>query len=176
MRRISIVQGEYHAVSEPGIVIATLLGSCVAACLQDPVARVGGMNHFLLGEPGADCRVEVGEMQRYGVHAMELLINAMMKRGAQRSRLRGHLYGGANIVAGLGSIGSSNAAFARNFMATEGIMIGQCDLGGVRARKVEFMPFEGRVRATIVTDTPPQPPKFATLAPAAALAGDVELF
>lgn len=175
-RRISIIQGEFHVVSEPGVVVATLLGSCVAACLQDPVARVGGMNHFLLGEPGADAAVGPGDMQRYGVHAMELLINAMMQRGAQRSRLRGHLYGGANIVAGLGGIGSSNAAFARHFMATEGIAIGQCELGGVQARKVEYMPFEGRVRSTLVAEAPPLPPRRVRPAPALAAAGDVELF
>ncbi|NWK98922.1 chemotaxis protein CheD [Sphingobium lactosutens] len=175
MRRVSIVQGEFHVVSEPDVVITTLLGSCVAACLQDPVARVGGMNHFLLGEPGADAPVGPADMQRYGVHAMELLINAMMQRGAQRSRLRGHLYGGANIIAGLGGIGSSNAAFARNFMETEGIAIGRCELGGVQARKVEYMPFEGRVRSTSVAEAPLLPRKVRP-APALAVAGDVELF
>lgn len=176
MRRRSIVQGEYHVASETGFVIATLLGSCVAACLRDPVARVGGMNHFLLGEPGADVAVGPADMQRYGVHAMELLINAMMQRGAQRTRLRAHLYGGANIVAGLGGIGSSNAAFARNFMQTEGIAVDRCELGGVRARKIEFMPFEGRVRSTLVAEMPPVPARPRKPAPALAVAGDVELF
>lgn len=176
MRRVSIVQGEFHVVSEPGIVISTLLGSCIAVCLQDPVARVGGMNHFLLGEPGADAVVGSTDMQRYGVHAMELLINAMMQHGAQRSRLRGHLYGGANIVAGLGGIGSSNVAFARNFMETEGIAVGRCDLGGVQARKVEYMPHEGRVRSTLVAEAPPALPRLLKRAPVLAVAGDVELF
>ena len=136
MRRIPIVQGEHRVVAEPGVIISTLLGSCVAVCLQDPVARVGGMNHFLLGEPGKESVVLRGEEQRYGVHAMELLINGMMQRGAMRTRLRAHLYGGANIIAGLGAIGSSNAAFARQFMETEAIEIGRCELGGTRARKV----------------------------------------
>lgn len=176
MRRRSIVQGEYHVASESGFVIATLLGSCVAACLRDPVARVGGMNHFLLGEPGADVAVGPGDLQRYGVHAMELLINALMQRGAQRTRLRAHLYGGANIVAGLGSIGSGNAAFARNFMETEGIAIDRSEMGGVQARKVEFMPFEGRVRSTLVAEMPPVPARPRKPAPALAVAGDVELF
>ncbi|RJF85721.1 chemotaxis protein CheD [Sphingomonas cavernae] len=173
MRRIPIVQGEHSVVAEPDVVISTLLGSCVAVCLQDPVARVGGMNHFLLGEPGADSTVGAADMQRYGVHAMELLINGMMKHGAIRTRLRAHLYGGANIIAGLGAIGSSNAAFARQFMETEGIAIGRCELGGTHARKVEFMPYEGRVRATTVANAPPPviKPK-----PVAEPAGDVELF
>jgi chemotaxis protein CheD len=155
MRRILIVQGEHRVVAEPGVVISTLLGSCVAVCFQDPVARIGGMNHFLLGEPGRETIVPPDQQQRYGIHAMELLINAMMAHGAARSRLRAHLYGGANIIAGLGRIGSSNAAFARQFMATEGIPIGRCELEGQHARKVEFMPYEGRVRSTLIENAPP---------------------
>lgn len=172
MRRVTIVQGEYRVFAEPGIVIATLLGSCVAACLQDPVARVGGMNHFLLSEPGHGAVARPEDQLRYGIHAMELLINAMMANGASRSRLRAHLYGGANIIAGLGSIGSSNAAFARRFMADEGIKVGRCELGGTQARKVEFMPYEGRVRATPIASAPPL---VEPLSPAMA-GGDVELF
>ncbi len=154
MRRISIIQGENHVSGEPDVVISTLLGSCVAVCLQDPDARIGGMNHFLLGEPGKDDNIQQGDRHRYGVHAMELLINAMMRKGAVRSRMRAHLYGGANIIAGLGSIGSSNAAFARRFMETEGISVGHCDLGGTHARRVEFVPYEGKARARAVTETP----------------------
>lgn len=176
MRRVPIVQGEYHVAVQGGVVISTLLGSCVAACLQDPVARVGGMNHFLLGEPGSDNPVTPAEMQRYGIHAMELLINALMQRGAQRTRLRGHLYGGANIVAGLGGIGTKNGEFARNFLRTEGIPVDHFDLGGTQARKVEFMPYEGRVRAMLVKDQPLPP--IVRPAPVAAPqhTGELELF
>ncbi|CAA9506352.1 MAG: Chemotaxis protein CheD [uncultured Sphingomonadaceae bacterium] len=171
MRRVSIIQGEHAVVSEPNTVITTLLGSCIAVCLQDPVARVGGMNHFLLGEPGPGDALGSAELQRYGVHAMELLINAMMARGAVRGRMRAHLYGGATMVAGLGSIGSANAAFAQRFVRTEGIAIGHVDTGGVRARKVEFQPYEGRARAIFVAEAPPPAP-----APALADGGDLELF
>jgi chemotaxis protein CheD len=174
MRRISIVQGENAVVADPDVVVTTLLGSCVAACLYDPVAKVGGMNHFLLGEPGADHRPAAGDMQRYGIHAMELMINAMMAKGAMRNRLRAHLYGGATIVSGLGAIGSSNAAFARRFMETEGIAIGHCDLGGTSARKIEFLPHEGRSRcikvAERVVERPPVP------LPVPAHGGELELF
>jgi len=174
MRRVSIVQGENAIVVEPGVVIATLLGSCVAACLYDPVAKVGGMNHFLLGEPSADHRVSAGDMQRYGIHAMELLINGMMARGAMRTRLRAHLYGGGNIVSGLGGIGTANAAFARRFMTDEGIEIAHSDLGGTSARKIEFLPHEGKSRCTKVADrVPERPPVPVNLPPAG---GDLELF
>lgn len=170
MHRISIIQGEHAVVGEPGTVITTLLGSCIAVCLQDSVTRIGGMNHFLLGEPGKDQRVNAQELQRYGLHAMELLINAMMKRGATRNGFRAHLYGGANIVAGLGSIGSSNAAFARRFLETEGIAIGHVDVGGTRARKVEFLPYEGKARSTAVADAPP------IALPVTPRGGELELF
>jgi len=173
MRRVSIIQGEHAVVAEPDTVITTVLGSCVAVCLQDPVTRIGGMNHFLLGEPAPGERIGREEMQRYGVHAMELLINAMMKKGADPARFRAHLYGGATIIAGLGTIGSSNAAFARRFMATEGIAVGHLDLGGSHARKVEFLPHQGKARATAVSDAPPTVAA-APLLPA--VGGDLELF
>ena len=174
MRRVSIVQGENAIVVEPGVVVSTLLGSCVAACLYDPVAKVGGMNHFLLGEPGADHRVSAGDMQRYGVHAMELLINGMMARGAMRHRLRAHVYGGGNIVSGLGGIGTANAAFAHRFMADEGIEIAHSDVGGTSARKVDFLPHEGKSRCTKVADrVPDRPPVPVALPP---VGGDLELF
>jgi chemotaxis protein CheD len=174
MRRVAIVQGENAIVVEPGVVVSTLLGSCVAACLYDPVAKVGGMNHFLLGEPSADHRVSAGDMQRYGIHAMELLINGMMARGAMRTRLRAHLYGGGNIVSGLGGIGTANAAFARRFMTDEGIEIAHSDLGGTSARKVEFLPHEGKSRCTMVADrVPDRPPVPVSLPP---VGGDLELF
>ena len=171
MKRIPIVQGEYRVVAEPGVMITTLLGSCIAVCMQDSVARVGGMNHFLLSEPSPDARLSDADMQRYGVHAMELLINEMMKSGAARSRLRAHLYGGANVVAGLGSIGSSNAAFARKFLHTEGIAIGHCDVGGKQARKVEFLPYDGKARCIGVSEAAP-----IARAPVPIPTGDLELF
>lgn len=172
MRKISIVQGEHAVVGEPGVMISTLLGSCVAVCLHDGTAKVGGMNHFLLGEPGADQKVSASDMQRYGVHAMEVLINELMKLGASRQRLRAHIYGGANIISGLGAIGSNNGAFAKRFMQTEGIAIGHCDLGGTSARKVDFVPYEGRSRSIRVSERVPT----AAPVPIPARGGELELF
>ena len=171
MKRFPIVQGEYRVVSEPGVMITTLLGSCIAVCLRDPVVRVGGMNHFLLSEPNPDSVVEEADMQRYGVHAMELLINEIMKLGGLRSRMRAQLYGGANVVAGLGGIGHDNAAFARRFLETEGIDIGHADTVGRQARKVEFLPYEGKSLCSLVAKHVP-----VVKAPAFAFGGDLELF
>lgn len=174
MRRITIIQGESAVVSEQGVMITTLLGSCVAVCLLDTAAQIGGMNHFLLGEPGAEQTLSPIDRQRYGVHAMELLINAMMAKGARRDRLRAHLYGGANMIAGLGTIGSSNAAFAKRFMEMENIPIGHCDLGGTLARKVEFIPYDGRSRCTKVAQDVPD--RVAIPMPMPAAGGELELF
>lgn len=175
MRRISIIQGEHAVVAEPKVVVTTVLGSCVAVCLRDPVARIGGMNHFLLPEPGGVGKVRQEDMQRYGVHAMEMLINALMSRGAERGRLSAHVYGGANVLAGLTSIGSANAAFARRFLSTERIGVTHEDLGGAAARRVEFMPYEGRSRCSRASEVPPLRP-LAAAAPQSAFSGELELF
>jgi len=172
-RRIPIIEGENAVTGEAGTVISTVLGSCIAVCLHDAEARLGGMNHFLLGEPQQDHQLSDIDLQRYGVHAMELLINATMKAGGQRSRLRANLYGGANIIAGLGGIGTANAAFARRFLETEGIAIGQADTGGTLARKLEFRPYDGKIRCKSVVDRP-LPPPVAPRLPVGS--GEIELF
>jgi chemotaxis protein CheD len=173
VHRISIIQGEHVVIGTPNTVVSTVLGSCIAVCLHDRAAGIGGMNHFLLGEPNPAHQVSPDEMQRYGLHAMELLINAMMQGGAARARLKAHVYGGANVVAGLGSIGSSNAAFARRFMTTEGIAIGHLDVGGTHARRVEFQPHEGKARCMAVADAPTLVmPALSAPAPG----GELELF
>jgi chemotaxis protein CheD len=131
-----------------------VLGSCVATCLFDPEARVGGMNHFLLAEPPASSSAtEIDE--HYGVFLMELLINQMLARGAP-SRLRAHLYGGANMRSGMAQIGSRNAEFARRFLRREGIVLsaricgGNPPAGSISARRA------GQVRCRTVE--PPWPP------------------
>ena len=173
MKRIPIVQGEHKVVAQPDVMITTLLGSCIAVCLQDRVARIGGMNHFLLAEPSGDRILSDADMQCYGIHAMELLINEMMKIGAIRSRMTAQLYGGANVVSGLGApIGSNNAAFARKFLQVEGITVGHTDVGGRRARKVEFLPWEGKARCTFVQESVPIRPVELPVA----VGGELELF
>ena len=152
--------------------ISTLLGSCVAMCLHDEVAKVGGMNHFLLGQPEAGRVYSDVDMQRYGVHAMELLINEMMKKGATRDRLKVHLYGGANMISALGKIGSENSAFALSFVKMEGLQLVHSDLGGNDARRVDFLPFEGRTRCLLSKQK--NAPLIRPVAPVAG--GNVELF
>ncbi len=173
MGRITIVQGEHAVSGDPGKSIHTLLGSCVAVCLLDPVRRIGGMNHFLLGEPQGGVRQQ--DLSRYGIHAMELLVNALMRQGCERGHLRAHLYGGATMIEGLGDIGRHNALFARRFCRTEGIEVRHEDIGGRLARRVEFLPHQGRSRCNLVREPLPNLPP-AVLPVPLADAGELELF
>src|ERR1044071_2921722 len=119
-RRVHIIQGEWKVLNDPNAVLTTILGSCVAACLRDPVAGVGGMNHFLL--PGSvDAMAQGGDMSRYGVHLMELLINGLLKQGARRDRLEAKIFGGAKTIASFSNVGQQNAEFATRFLRDEGI-------------------------------------------------------
>jgi chemotaxis protein CheD len=147
--RMTIVQGEAKASADPLVEMSTILGSCVATCLFDPVARVGGMNHFLLGEPPAHIRDQEFDSD-YGLFLMELLINEMLSLGARKSRMRARLYGGANLNPDLAPIGSANAAFARQFLERENIPKVFEDLEGTHARRIQFRPASGQVRARLL--------------------------
>lgn len=174
-RHVGIVQGERGVSDDPQVMFSTVLGSCVAACLYDPEARVGGINHFLLAEPQPGQVVDATAAQRYGVHAMELLINEMLRRGARRERLRAHLYGGANMHAGMRAIGSANAQFARRFLEQDRIPLVASDLGGTSARRVDFQAALGRSRARAVRAVQPEPAPRPP-APPPVSGGEVELF
>ncbi|WP_422072192.1 chemotaxis protein CheD [Tranquillimonas rosea] len=145
---VHVIQGEHRVSSRADDILSTLLGSCVATCLCDPVARIGGMNHFLL--PAGD----VGQTHqlRYGSHAMELLINALLKKGARKDRLEAKLFGGAQMHDGLGAIGSANGRFAQDFLAAEGIRCVATSLGGTAARRVRYHPVSGRAQQMQITD------------------------
>ncbi len=137
-----ISQGEYAVGDGRGRSIATILGSCVAACLYDPIAKVGGMNHFLLPE----AKGSAAPASSFGINSMELLINALIKQGALRTRLQAKVFGGGRIIAGLSDIGAQNAAFIGAFLRREGIVCTGQSLGGNQARRVIFWPEEGRAR------------------------------
>ena len=130
--RVTIVQGEAKASASPQVEMSTILGSCVATCLFDPVARVGGMNHFLLAEPPSHVRNQAFDSD-YGLFLMELLINEMLGLGAHKKRMRARLYGGANLNPDLSPIGTANAAFARLFLRREAIPCVFEDLEGTRS-------------------------------------------
>ena len=145
-RKVHVTQGEYVVTGDPDMVLTTILGSCVAGCLRDPLAGVGGMNHFLLpdGHNGA------GDGLRYGVQAMELLINGLLQRGARRERLEAKLFGGGRMLDGLTDVGQQNAAFAERFMREEGIRVVGASLRGEHARRVQYWPVSGRARQVLI--------------------------
>jgi chemotaxis protein CheD len=148
VRPAHIVQGEQFVTDDPEAVVTTLLGSCVSACLRDPLAGVGGMNHFLL--PGGDPRSAGRESVSYGVHAMELLVNALLQRGARRDRLEGKLFGGARLIDGLTDVGALNAQFAEDFLRREGVRNVGGSLRGEHGRRIQFWPVTGRARQVLL--------------------------
>jgi chemotaxis protein CheD len=149
---VQLTLGDTYVTSEAEEVLTTILGSCIAACIRDPVAGVGGMNHFLLPDGNSGDR----EARCYGVNAMELLINDILKHGGDRRRLEAKLFGGANVVAALTDVGSRNYAFARQFLTDEGIPIVGGDVGGDLARRIQYMPVNGRARQAVVKGTEPK--------------------
>ena len=142
-----LAPGCFHVATADEL-ISTLLGSCVAACIYDPLRAIGGMNHFLLphGKPDDRHGAPVSSSNRYGVFAMESLINALLARGASRARLRVKLFGGGRLLSQLSDVGARNIEFVRRFVETEKLPIEAEDLGGDQARRVLLYPATGRVR------------------------------
>ncbi|HEX6833359.1 MAG TPA: chemoreceptor glutamine deamidase CheD [Rudaea sp.] len=130
-------------ITREEVAIVTILGSCVSACLRDPVAGIGGMNHFMLPEN----RDGEGVSARYGSHAMELLINALLKAGARRDRLVAKVFGGGNVLKSFTAnpVGTRNAEFVLQYLRVEKIPVRAQDLAGIHPRKIWFFPVTGRV-------------------------------
>lgn len=164
---IHVVQGEYAISDQPEVVLTTVLGSCVSACLFDPVRQIGGMNHFLLPDSGPH-----DHDIRYSAAAMERLVNGLMRQGASRARLQAKLFGGARILSGLPDIGQRNAEAARRYLNDEGISLIKEDLCGDRARRIRFWPVASRVQMILLKATTPQPQE----KPTRLKGGDFELF
>ena len=144
---VKILPGQYHTATGSGS-ISTVLGSCVSTCLWDPAQRIGGMNHFML--PG-DVRAAPspwGISTRFGVHAMEVLINEMIHQGADRKRLVAKVFGGARVLRGFETldVGARNSEFVLAFLREEGIQLLAQDLLGESPRKVHFFPATGKVQ------------------------------
>jgi chemotaxis protein CheD len=135
---VKILPGEYF-VHDEDMLIMTTLGSCIAACIYDRQAKVGGMNHFMLPD-GA------GDSGRYGSFAMELLINEMMKRGASRLTMEAKVFGGGQVVSGMTTmnVGERNTNFVMDYLKTERIPVVSKDVLDIYPRKVCFLPGSGK--------------------------------
>jgi chemotaxis protein CheD len=141
-----ILPGEYYYTGK-NMLIVTVLGSCVSACIRDRVTGLGGMNHFMLPDGGGDAGSPVSASMRYGTFAMEVLINDLLKAGARREHLEAKVFGGGAVLRGFTAlnVGERNAAFVMNFLKTERIPVLAEDLNDIYPRKVYFFPKTGKV-------------------------------
>jgi chemotaxis protein CheD len=141
----NVHQGDCLVSAESGLTFSTILGSCISACVRDVVAKVGGMNHFLLAEQSSGARDRYGASARYGAFAMEQLINQVLSLGTgNKANLEFKVFGGGMANTTLLDIGAKNIEFLREFLANEGYVADKEDLGGPFARRVMFKPHSGR--------------------------------
>lgn len=140
-----ILPGEYYATTRD-MLLVTVLGSCVAACIRDRVRGIGGMNHFMLPDSTSE-KSGWGVGGRYGAYAMEMLINQLQKLGADRKNMEAKVFGGGNVLASMTTtnVGEMNANFVLDFLKTEKIQIAAKDLLDIYPRKVYFFPQTGKV-------------------------------
>lgn len=149
--RRTVVQGDFVVSNDANAEFTTVLGSCVAVCLHDPVARVGGMNHFLLAAPppGQSAAATVLSAGRYGSESIPTLIRMLEKRGAQTDRMQARIYGAAENPGRQNQAGPDNAAMARAELSRRGITVIDEKVGGHLARRIDFAPSSGVTRITI---------------------------
>ncbi len=138
---IKVFSGDCYVSNKPDQMMVTVLGSCIAACIRDPFAGVGGMNHFLLpdGASASDAPL------RYGAYSMEKLINDILKMGGQKNRLEVKVFGGGNVIESSAMIGDKNVNFIKKYLKQEEIKISQEDLGGTSARRIHYFTDTGKV-------------------------------
>jgi len=146
MMTTHITQGEFATATKEDAMITTILGSCVSACLWDPVAGVGGMNHILLPHGLGVSTDAIGSR----VNAMELLINAIIKQGGLKHRLQAKLFGGGKMISKFSEVGNRNGEFVISFLQAEGISCQSQSLGGNQARRIQFWPHSGRARQKLL--------------------------
>jgi chemotaxis protein CheD len=175
---VQILPGEFY-VTYSDEIIATVLGSCVSTCVRDRRTGLGGMNHFMLpDDPRNDPK---GDALRYGCFAVERLLNELFKRGAHRDALEIKVFGGGQVIAGMGDIGRSNIEFVREYLQDEQLTAAVEDVGGPWARRVRYHPSSGKAwvkhlsmrEADKVRD---REQSFRSKLRSERLAGEVELF
>jgi len=182
MQAAKILPGEYY-VTTRDMLIVTVLGSCVSACVRDRQTGVGGMNHFMLPDSDNDPSNPLSTSTRYGTYAMEMLINHLMKLGARRQNLEAKVFGGGNVLKGFATtnVGARNADFVLSYLETENIPLVARDLLDIHPRKVYFFPKSGRVlvkklRTMHNTTVFDREREYVSRIVQAPVAGEVELF
>jgi chemotaxis protein CheD len=145
-RAVKLLPGEYYVTSEE-IVLTTVLGSCVSACVRDSTAGIGGMNHFMLPDDADPDSRDSAAAMRYGSYAMNVLLNELFKGGAKRERLEAKVFGGGAVLANMTmlNIGERNADFVLRYLQGERVRIAAQDLRGTLPRRINYFPLTGRV-------------------------------
>jgi chemotaxis protein CheD len=144
---VKVFPGEFHVTARPDETLVTILGSCVAACIRDPVTGLGGMNHFMLPQGHSSGWGNDPQSTRYGNFAMEKLINELIKGGCSRDRMEIKVFGGGNVIDTISNrpVGTQNAEFVLHFLEAEGLRCAVQDLGGQYPRRIHYSPATGRV-------------------------------
>jgi chemotaxis protein CheD len=142
---VKVLPGEFYLTNKPDEVLLTVLGSCVSACIRDPIAAVGGMNHFMLPQHKSGSWGDELRSTRFGNFAMEKLINELIKAGCSRDRMEIKVFGGGNVTESSNAVGSDNAEFVLQYLAAEGLRCSAQDLGGALPRRIHYYPATGRV-------------------------------
>jgi chemotaxis protein CheD len=141
---VKLAACQLYITHEMGEMLETLLGSCVAACIRDPLAGVAGINHFMLPETSQPRTSDLTATLRYGNHAMDMLIEGLLSRGAKRERLEIKVFGGANVTVGP-KVGISNATWVMRYLRSRKLPVAAQHLGGTLARSLHFFPETGLV-------------------------------
>jgi len=143
---VKLLPGEYYTTRRDMLMV-TVLGSCIAACIRDKTNGIGGMNHFMLPENANEQGGWGASSTRYGTYAMEVLINQLLKLGADRKNMEAKVFGGGNVIANMTTtnVGERNSKFVLDFLKMENIPISAKDLMDIYPRKVYFFPSTGKV-------------------------------
>jgi chemotaxis protein CheD len=142
---VKVFPGEFYVTKQPDEILVTVLGSCVSACIRDPVIGVGGMNHFMLAKGRSGGWGNDPQSARFGNFAMEKLINELTKAGCSRERIEIKVFGGGNVIDASTAVGSDNAEFVLRYLEAEGLRCSAEDLGGLHPRRIHYYPATGRV-------------------------------
>jgi len=153
---VKLLPGEYYVTKENEL-ITTVLGSCISACVRDPISGIGGMNHFMLPETTKNrlrdgVEAVVGNATRYGNYAMEHLINTILSNGGKRKNLEVKLFGGGKIIPTMSDVGARNIEFVLDYIDAEALRLLAQDLGDIYPRKVNFYPMTGKVKMKKIQD------------------------
>lgn len=178
---VKLLPGEFYVSRQSDEVIVTILGSCVAACIRDPLRGIGGMNHFMLPQGQAHHWNGESESARFGNFAMEKLINELLKAGCARDSLEIKVFGGGNVIRSSTAIGTRNSEFILRYLNAEGLPCTVHDLGGQFPRRIHFYPTAGRVVRRFLNNSSAglvmsEETAYARQLSAQQAGGDIELF